>query len=145
MRAHDRLNPLLLIAFAFLVQWTVQLLRRVPWGKVASVLAMALPFMLAGGVSAFAVGPGTVNYVAPTGVASSAATTMTNAVEQIAGVIRWVLGGTGLLALIVAAVMNHVPNQHTKEQAKEIAMAAVVGLLIAAFAPSIINFFMGLG
>ena len=120
--------------------------RRLNWRKVGVIALELVPMVLMGGAAAFAAGgtPPAPSYIAPTGAGAAAATTISSSVEQLATIIRWILGATGLLALLVAAIMNHVPNQHTKEQAKEILMAAIVGLLIAAFAPQIIGFFVGL-
>lgn len=65
--------------------------------------------------------------------------------ETIAATLRDILGATALVVIIAAAVMNHyVINPRAKEVAKELIGAAVVGLLLAAFAPDIVNFFTGL-
>lgn len=140
---------LLGVMVAWLLAFHVKLIvvvRRLNWRKVGIVALELVPMVLVGGAAAFASGgtPPAPSYIAPTGAGAAAATTISNSVEQIATIIRWILGATGLLALLVAAIMNHIPNQHTKEQAKEILMAAVVGLLIAAFAPQIIGFFITL-
>ena len=85
----------------------------------------------------------TVQYGTGTGTGAGGAfiSTVTNAMENGAETIRMVLGGTALLVILVAAVMNHfVHDQRAKERAKELIAAAVVGLLLAAFAPSIVNF-----
>lgn len=71
--------------------------------------------------------------------------TVTGAMENIAQTIRLVLGGTALVVILAAAVMNHFVNdQRAKERAKELIGAAVVGLLLAAFAPQIVNFIASL-
>ena len=71
--------------------------------------------------------------------------TVTTAMESLAQTIRLVLGGTALVVILVAAVMNHfVHDQRAKERAKELIAAAVVGLLLAAFAPQIVNFIASL-
>lgn len=70
---------------------------------------------------------------------------VTTAMENLAQTIRLVLGGTALVVILVAAVMNHfVHDQRAKERAKELIAAAVVGLLLAAFAPQIVNFIASL-
>lgn len=131
-----------LVAFAsHLGTVSRNLAKRVNWFKLAGVLAALVPLVLMGGGAAFAANPPAVNYTYPTGNAAGA---IAAAVEGLATTIRWILGPTALLALVIAAFMNHVPNQHTKEQAKEVAMAAIVGLLIAAFAPTIITWITGL-
>lgn len=133
-----------LIFMASLPQMVRKHLRGVQWGKVGAVLMTLLPLVLMGGAVAMAASPPSVNYVDPTGSAAGIASTVSTQIEQVAGILRWILGPTGLVALIVAAIMNHVPSQRMKEMAKEIAGGAVVGLLIAVFAPNIISFFMGL-
>ena len=71
--------------------------------------------------------------------------TVNNSMENIAATIRYVLGGTALVVILAAAVMNHfVHDARAKERAKELIGAAVVGLLLAAFAPQIVNFIAGL-
>lgn len=71
--------------------------------------------------------------------------TVTTAMESLAQTIRLVLGGTALVVILVAAVLNHfVHDQRAKERAKELIAAAVVGLLLAAFAPQIVNFIASL-
>lgn len=76
---------------------------------------------------------------------SAAANTVTTAMENVASTIRMVLGGTALVVILAAAVMNHfVHDARAKERAKELIGAAVVGLLLAAFAPQIVNFIAGL-
>ncbi|WP_020375097.1 pilin [Sulfobacillus thermosulfidooxidans] len=70
---------------------------------------------------------------------------VTTAMENVAETIRLILGGTALVVILVAAVMNHfVQDPRAKERAKELVGAAVVGLLLAAFAPQIVNFIAGL-
>lgn len=70
---------------------------------------------------------------------------ITGAMENIAQTIRLVLGGTALVVILAAAVMNHfVHDPRAKDRAKELIGAAVVGLLLAAFAPQIVNFIAGL-
>lgn len=71
--------------------------------------------------------------------------TINSAMENIAATIRYVLGATALVVILAAAVMNHfVQDPRAKERAKELVAAAVVGLLLAAFAPQIVNFIAGL-
>ncbi len=115
--------------------------KRVNWSKLAGVLAALVPLVLIGAQAAAASGPPSVQYTSPSGGATNS---IAVAVEGLATTIRWILGPTALLALVIAAFMNHVPNQRSKEQAKEVAMAAIVGLLIAAFAPAIINWITGI-
>ena len=70
---------------------------------------------------------------------------VSGAAENVASTIRDLLGATALLVILVAAVMNHfVHDQRAKERAKELIGAAVVGLLVAAFAPQIVNFIASL-
>ncbi|MCY0885794.1 MAG: pilin [Firmicutes bacterium] len=70
---------------------------------------------------------------------------VTNAMESIASTIRYLLGGTALVVILAAAIMNHfVHDPRAKERAKELIGAAVVGLLLAAFAPAIVNFIANL-
>lgn len=84
-----------------------------------------------------------VGYGAGTG--SGFATTVTGSMENVATTIRDLLGGTALVVILVAAVMNHfVHDPRAKERAKELIGAAVVGLLLAAFAPAIVNFIISL-
>ena len=76
---------------------------------------------------------------------SSLSQPVTTAMENIAATIRLVLGGTALVVILAAAIMNHfVHDPRAKERAKELIGAAVVGLLLAAFAPAIVNFIAGL-
>lgn len=68
------------------------------------------------------------------------------ALTTIAVDIRNIGGVTALLAIVVAAIMNHfVHDQQAKDKSKELIKAAIVGLLLFAFAPAIVNFFMGIG
>lgn len=72
-------------------------------------------------------------------------TTIQSGLQNAALIIRDVLGATALLVILVAAVMNHfVHDPRAKERAKELIGAAVVGLLLAAFAPAIVNFIISL-
>lgn len=67
------------------------------------------------------------------------------AMENIARTIQLLLGGTALVVILVAAIMNHfVHDPQAKQRAKELIGAAVVGLLLAAFAPAIVNFLASL-
>lgn len=128
-----------LVSFAVMALGSVTAaVRRINWSKVGRVLMAMLPLLLVGGSAAFASGTGPVQYGAPS---PSFTDKVIPALESIAATIRYILGATALVALVIAAFMNHVPNQKSKEQAKEIAMAAVVGLLLAAFAPAIVTFF----
>jgi len=104
-----------------------------------AVFAATLPN---GHLLAAAQGIGTVNYGSGNTAFSG---TVTAAMESIAETIRLVLGGTALVVILVAAVMNHfVHSPQAKERAKELIGAAVVGLLLAAFAPQIVNFIASL-
>ncbi len=72
-------------------------------------------------------------------------TPVVTAMESVAATIRLVLGGTALVVILAAAIMNHfVHDPRAKERAKELIGAAVVGLLLAAFAPQIVNFIASL-
>lgn len=65
--------------------------------------------------------------------------------ENIAATIRYILGATALVVFLAAAVMNHfVHDGRAKDRAKELVGAGVLGLLIAAFAPQIVNFIANL-
>lgn len=67
------------------------------------------------------------------------------AMQNIARTIQLLLGGTALVVILVAAIMNHfVHDPQAKQRAKELIGAAVVGLLLAAFAPAIVNFLANL-
>lgn len=80
-----------------------------------------------------------------TGTGAGLATKVTSATENMAETIRLMLGGTALVVILVAAIMNHfVHDERAKMRAKELISAAVVGLLLAAFAPSIVNFITSL-
>lgn len=105
--------------------------------KVGFMVTTAVFLFLAAG-PAFASGIPPVQY----GTANAAAGNVTTALTGIAATIRDVLGATALVALVVAALVNHfVHDQRAKDRAKEIVAAAVGGLLIAAFAPAIVNWF----
>jgi len=87
----------------------------------------------------------TVSYGASTTGGTAFDTNVQNGLESAATIIRDVLGATALLVILVAAVMNHfVHDPRAKERAKELIGAAVVGLLLAAFAPAIVNFIISL-
>lgn len=113
------------------------------------VFAAVLPhghLLAAGGSGGAGAGAGAgipkVQYGTSTGTLS---TKVNTAMENIAETIRLVLGGTALVVILAAAVMNHfVHDQRAKDRAKELIGAAVVGLLLAAFAPQIVNFIAGL-
>jgi len=116
--------------------------QKVNWRKVGHVALALLPLVLAGGQAAFAAGSSsgtgipTVSY----GTAGSLGTTVSTELENIAATIRDILGATALLALVAAALVNHfIHDPRSKDRAKEIVVAAIVGLLIAAFAPQVIN------
>jgi hypothetical protein len=105
------------------------------WGRRASLMLTAALVWGAGAV-AHAAGPAPVQYGTP----GAAANVAVGALENVAATIRDVLGATALVAFLVAALTNHfVHDQHAKERAKEIMAAAIVGLLIAVFAPSVVN------
>ena len=109
--------------------------------QVAAVMLLVGPLLLMASAVAFASGPAPVQY----GVPSGAAGTVIGAMESIAATIRYILGATALVAFLVAALVNHmVHDQHAKDRAKEIMASAVVGLLIAAFAPAIVNWIAGI-
>ena len=90
---------------------------------------------------AFAANP-TVNYGTSNTQLSS---TVTTTLESVATTIRDVLGATALVVILVAALTNHfVHDQRSKDRAKEMIVAAIVGLLLAAFAPAIVNWIASL-
>jgi hypothetical protein len=100
-----------------------------------------VPMVLVASHAVFAAGSATVQYGAPSGAAG----TVISAMESVAGTIRYILGATALVAFLVAALVNHmVHDQHAKDRAKEIMASAVVGLLIAAFAPALVNWIGGI-
>lgn len=113
-----------------------RILRKVKWQKVGKVALTALPLVIMGAQAAAASGLPQVNY----GTGGSLATKVNGELENVAATVRDILGGTALLALVIAALINHfVHDPRSKDRAKEVVVAAVVGLLIAAFAPSIVN------
>ena len=108
----------------------------------ATMMGVAVvPMVLVASHAVFAAGSATVQYGAPSGAAG----TVISAMESVAGTIRYILGATALVAFLVAALVNHmVHDQHAKDRAKEIMASAVVGLLIAAFAPALVNWIGGI-
>ena|GEM_PF-3618096 len=112
-------------------------------------LASALGMMVFSGLAnvALAAGgnlsaSGPVCYGAPL----SGVSTVQTALQEVAGSIRDILGVTALVALVVAALVNHfVHDPRSKDRAREIVWAAVIGLAVAVFAPTLIGFVMGLG
>lgn len=110
---------------------------KIHWKKLGRAAVAALPVVLMGAAMAHAqTATPTVQYGTPN---SAVATTVNAALEGVATTIRWILGGTALVAILIAAFMNHMPNPRSKEMAKEVLGAAIIGLLIAAFAPQIVN------
>lgn len=108
------------------------------WKTLTLWALSAVPMVLLASGAVFAAN---VQYGTPNG----AANTVVVAGENIAATIRDVLGATALVAFLSAALVNHfVHDQHAKERAKEIMWSAVVGLLVAAFAPTIVNWFLTL-
>ena len=116
--------------------------RRWAGGRAALIGVAVVPLVLVASHSVFAAsGTATVQYGSPSGAAGTVITAM----ESVAGTIRYILGATALVAFLVAALVNHmVHDQHAKDRAKEIMASAVVGLLIAAFAPSLVNWIGGI-
>lgn len=105
-----------------------------PVGAYAAVLPHHL-YLAAGGIPPVQYGTGNTALTTP----------VVGAMQNIAQTIRLVLGGTALVVILAAAVMNHfVHDQQAKQRAKELIGAAVVGLLLAAFAPAIVNFIASL-
>lgn len=104
----------------------------------AAAFAATIPhgmLLASGGIPAVTYGSGNSALSAP----------VTTAMENIAATIRLVLGGTALVVILVAAIMQHaVQDERAKMRSKEMIAAAVVGLLVAAFAPQIVNFFANL-
>lgn len=120
-----------------------RMFRKVDWRKVGKVVLTALPLVVMGAQAAFASGLNIpkVGY----GTAGSLGTKINGEIENVAATVRDILGGTALLALVVAALVNHfIHDPRSKDRAKEIVVAAIVGLLIAAFAPEIINWIISL-
>ena len=115
-----------------------RMFRKVDWRKVGKVALTALPLVLMGAQAAFASGLNIppVQY----GTGGTLATKVNGEIENVAAMVRDILGGTALLALVIAALVNHfIHDPRSKDRAKEIVVAAIVGLLIAAFAPEIVN------
>ena len=109
--------------------------------RLAPVMLVAGPLVLLASHGVLAAGPATVQYGNPSGAAGVVVTAM----ESVAGTIRYILGATALVAFLVAAIVNHmVHDLRAKERAKEIMASAVVGLLIAAFAPAVVNWIAGI-
>ena len=105
------------------------------WLSVWFAVLVPTSVFAAGGIPAVNYGAGNAGLSTP----------VTTAMENIAETIRMVLGGTALVVILAAAIMNHfVHDPRAKERAKELIGAAVVGLLLAAFAPAIVNFIAGL-
>lgn len=70
---------------------------------------------------------------------------ITGALQKVATSIRDILGFTALLALIIAALIAHfVHDPRSKERARELVVVAIIGMAIAAFAPTLINWVEGL-
>ena len=107
------------------------------------LVTLLVSWIVASGTSFAAAAGGIppVQYGAPNG----AATVINTALEGVAGTIRDILGVTALLAIVAAALVNHfVHDPRSKERAKEMVAAAVVGLLLAVFAPEIVNWIAAL-
>ena len=97
-----------------------------------------------GGNAAFASGPPTVCYGTPTSTEQSVITTITGNLTGVAAMGRDLLGATCLIVFIGAAITNHfIHDPRSKERAKEIVYAGLIGVLVAAFAPMIINWLQG--
>lgn len=65
--------------------------------------------------------------------------------QRIATSIRNVLGYTALITLLAAAAVAHfVHEPRAKERAREFVVVALLGLVIAGFAPTLINWIDGL-
>ncbi len=110
--------------------------------RVMGLVTLFVSWIVASGTS-FAAGGGipAVQYGAP----NAAATTIDTALEGVAGTVRDILGVTALLAIVGAALVNHfVHDPRSKERAKEMVAAAIVGLLLAVFAPNIVNWIAAL-
>lgn len=105
------------------------------------LFTLLVSWIVASGTSFAAGGIPAVQYGAPNG----AATVIDTALEGVAGTIRDILGVTALLAIVAAALVNHfVHDPRSKERAKEMVAAAIVGLLLAVFAPEIVNWIAAL-
>ncbi|MDA8218775.1 MAG: hypothetical protein M0Z94_14300 [Dehalococcoidales bacterium] len=126
-----------------LVSFVSRTLRKINWRKVGRVALAVLPLVLVGSEAAFVSGVGIskVGY----GTGGALGTKINDELENVAATVRDILGGTALLALVVAALVNHfIHDPRSKDRAKEIVVAAIVGLLIAAFAPQIVNWIASL-
>jgi hypothetical protein len=127
--------------------------KRIPWCRIrsAATAAWVLASMAAVNGVAWAAGStGTsTNGIPPVSytTGNSALTqNVTTGLENIATTIRDILGAAALVAILVAALTNQmVHDARAKDRAKEFGVAAVVGLLLAAFAPAIVNWFANLG
>lgn len=123
--------------------------RLAAWGRRARRAGTALAAsMVAWGVVALtAAGPAfaqvpQVNY----GQSSPAAQTIAGDLENIAATIRDVLGATALVAILIGALLLHGAHDvHLQDTSKRVIAAAVLALLLAAFAPTIINWIGSIG
>ncbi|MCY0885614.1 MAG: hypothetical protein OWV35_06975 [Firmicutes bacterium] len=112
------------------------------WRWLTAVPAAVIALGWQAGVVLAANSLPTVNYTKPD---STVVNGISTKLEGLATDIQYILGATALVALVAAALVNHfVVDQRAKERAKEIAGAAILGLLLAAFAPQIVNWFQSL-
>lgn len=99
-------------------------------------LAFAAGHSLSGGLATACVGYGT---------AVGGFNTVPTAIENIAATGQILIGSLALLALVAAGLTNMFwHNPHAKELARGMIEGAIFGMLIAIFAPTLINMFMGI-
>ncbi len=79
------------------------------------------------------------------GTAVGGFNTVPTAIENIAATGQILIGSLALLALVAAGLTNMFwHNPHAKELARGMIEGAIFGMLIAIFAPTLINMFMGI-
>lgn len=72
-------------------------------------------------------------------------TCVQTAADNVTNTIRVILGATAVIVFMVAAFVNHfVYDPRSKDRAREMMVAAIAGLLIAAFAQDIVSFVEGI-
>lgn len=101
------------------------------------ILARASAWVVVRGVMMAGSGVPTVQYGTPNGQFAGSVTAL---VQNAAATLREIVGATALLCIVIAALLWHfIHDQRATERAKELVAAAVIGLLVVAFAPQIVN------
>jgi hypothetical protein len=109
---------------------------------VAAVAAVVAAVLIGSG-AADAATVGSVTF--GSGISSTLGTGIINSLDTIASMIRYIMGSTALIVIVAAAAYMHfIHNPRSKETAKELLFGAIIGLLLAAFAPQIVNFITSL-